>query len=76
MLLAVTTVTLKNCRLAFIRAAQKVANGMQKRVHCAMHFEFLIAENRDYPRETCNLPDRGSASFQKMLYQNRNIVVT
>lgn len=55
---------------------QKVANGMQKRVHCAMHFEFLIAENREYPRETCNLPDRGSASFQKMLYQNRNIVVT
>lgn len=41
---------------------RRVADGMQKRTHCAMHFEFVIAgESKAHPRETCNLSDRGSA---------------
>jgi len=35
---------------------------MQKRTHCAMHFEFVIARKVECTREkTCNLSDRGSA---------------
>lgn len=40
---------------------QKVASRMQKRIRCAMHFEFLITKNRERLWETYNLSKRRNA---------------